>query len=129
MNIEKNDENKITIKLRDEDVKFENDTYSYFACTCADEDTAFWNDVVSKIANLDGEQSTGLIYMLSHGFNGVVDSLWADMWMGFSVNAGKYKLHITCDQLHYGLAAAIVILSKLEPENAKEYDLEDFINL
>ena len=119
----------MNIKLRNEDVKFENETYSYFACTCANEDAKFWDEIVEKMVNLDGEQSTGLIYTLSHTFDGVVDSLWADMWMGFSVTTKKHKLRITCDQFHYGLAAAIVILSKLDPESAKEYEFEEFLNL
>lgn len=120
----------MTIKINNKEVKFENGVYSYFSCTCHEDDENFWDNIVEKITgNPEGEQSNALVYTLSHCFDAVINNLWADMWMGFSVTTEEYKLSITTDQLHYGLACAVLILCKLNPCIAEEYDhLNEILN-
>lgn len=113
-------------------VELKGEYYSYFACTCSDKDTEYWNKMIDKIFEQQkvDDRSSALAYHISHCFDGSVTSIYADMWMGVGVEIGngKFKMNITCDQLQYGLAAAIVIASKLDSENAKEYDLENLLD-
>lgn len=114
--------------INNHEVKFEDGYYKYFSCTCAQEDERFWEGVVKEITgNEIGEHSNALVYTLSHCFDAVITNVVADMWMGFCVETKKHKLYITTDHLHYGLAAACVILAGLQPELLDEYDMEHLL--
>lgn len=116
------------MKINNHDVKLENGIYKYFSCTCAQEDERFWKNIVKDITgNEIGEFSNSLVYALGHCFDAVVTNICVDMWMGFSVETPKHKLYITTDHLHYGLAAACVILGRLDPKALEEYDMQNIL--
>lgn len=119
------------LSINSQDVKFENGVYKYFSCTCDKTDLEFWKKVCFLLTGSQEEQSSSLIYTLSHCFDGVVDCLWADMWMGFKVEAMSKDYYITTDLLHCGLACVISILVLQHPEILEEYEsfqeLYDFL--
>lgn len=110
------------LSINSQDVKFENGVYKYFSCTCDKTDLEFWKKVCFLLTGSQEEQSSSLIYTLSHCFDGVVIGLWADMWMGFKVEAKSKQYYITTDRLDYGLACAISILLLQHPEELAEID-------
>lgn len=121
------------MSINEVDVSIRNESYAYFACTCHEDDKKYWDNIVQKITG-DGlaEPSSSMIYAISHAFDGQMTYAYADMWMGIGIEIivhGKtIKMDITCDQLQYGLAAAIVIAAELSPENAKDYELNGLLN-
>lgn len=119
----------MNIKIRDEEVKFENGTYSFFPCTCAEEDEKFWKELTVKVTEQENDQATGLIHIISHCFRGYITSISADMWMGFGVETNEEKISIQCDIFEYGMVGAITILAKLHPEIAKEYEWEFLLDI
>lgn len=110
------------LSINGQEVKFEEGVYKYFSCTCNKENLGFWEKVCYLITGSEIEQSNGMIYTLSHCFDGVVDCLWADMWMGFKVEAMGKEYYITTDLLHCGLACVISILVLQHPEILEEYE-------
>lgn len=109
-------------------VEFVDGFYKYFSCTCAERDERFWENVVKDITGDEiGEFSNSLVYTLGHCFDAVITNICVDMWMGFTVETPKHKLYITTDQLHYGLAAACVILGRLDPQALEEYDIQNIL--
>lgn len=114
------------LTINNKEVKFEKGVYSYFSCTCAKEDEEFWKKVLKLLNGVESvDNSSSLVYTLSHCFDATVSNLWADMWMGFTVETPTEKLHITTDQLHYGLACATLILIKMYPKILDEYDFSE----